>query len=48
MTKKDNLKARGIRFSEAAWNKIVEDANKQQVTPSEIVRVVINKFYKIK
>ncbi len=43
--KKENLKARGIRFSNDAWDKLCADAEKQSSTPSDIVRIIVDKFY---
>ncbi len=45
MDKKSNLKARGIRFTDEAWRKLSGDAKKKSTTPSEIVRVIIDKHY---
>lgn len=45
MVKKATLKARGIRFSDEAWKKLSEDAEKISSTPSDIVRGIIDAHY---
>ncbi len=44
--KKPTLKTRGIRFSDLTWKKVSEDADKINSTPSEIIRTIIDQYYK--
>lgn len=46
MAKKSTLKARGIRFSDELWKRLSDDAEKKNSTPSDIVRLIIEKHYK--
>ena len=43
--KKPTLKARGIRFSDKAWNNLEKDAKKEKSTPSDLVRNIVDKHY---
>jgi hypothetical protein len=47
-TKKETLKARGIRFSDAQWSNIEKDATKDKsgrTTPSDVVRHIVDEHY---
>lgn len=50
-TKKETLKSRGIRFSDAQWNNITKDAKKDRTgrtTPSDVVRHIVDEHYEEK
>jgi len=42
---KTTLKARGIRFSDEAWKKLSDNAEKISSTPSDIVRGIVDDHY---
>ena len=47
-TKKETLKARGIRFSDRQWSNIEKDAAKDRsgrTTPSDVVRHIVDEHY---
>lgn len=46
--KKSTLKARGIRFSDEAWEKLTDEADKKRCYPSDIVRGLVDDRYKLK
>ena len=46
--KKPTMKARGIRFSDETWARIVKDAakwNGYSSTPSDVVRDIVDQHY---
>lgn len=47
MDKKVTLKARGIRFPDETWKKLSDDAEKKSSTPSDIVRIIVDKHYQM-
>lgn len=50
-TKKETLKARGIRFSDRQWSNIEKDAAKDKsgrTTPSDVVRHIVDEHYEEK
>ena len=50
-TKKETLKARGIRFSDSQWSNIEKDAAKDKsgrTTPSDVVRHIVDEHYEAK
>jgi len=49
--KKPTLVARGIRFSSELWDRITKDAENEReylATPSEVVRTIVEDYYKNK
>lgn len=44
--KKPKMRARGIRFSDKVWEKVEEQAHRFGVTPSDVVRSIVNDRYK--
>lgn len=45
--KKSTLKARGVRFSDKAWELLNKEAEKKKCFPSDIVRSLVNDRYKL-
>jgi len=43
--KQEPMKPRGIRFLDSLWNRIKEDAKKNKVTPSDVIRHIIESYY---
>jgi len=39
------LKARGIRFSDEAWENLTKEADKLSSTPSDIIRGLVDEYY---
>ena len=46
MPKKQILKPRGVRFSDAQWDRLNKEAKRHKATPSDVVRAAVDGYFK--